>query len=191
MSADRPTEPRIAPVAEPTGEAAEVIEASLMAPHATPLNVFLTLVHHPKLAKRFNLFGGYLLNKGVVPTREREIVILRVGWNARSVYEFGQHTIVAERVGLSRAELAALASDDPGGGWEPGDRDLIALADELCAHDCVSATTFERLRRRWNEAELIELVTCAGFYRMVAGVLNTFGVQLDDGVPGWPPGVTP
>ena len=47
-----------------------------------PINIFATLAKHPKMAKRFNLFGGFLLNKGLVPAREREIVILRVGWNA-------------------------------------------------------------------------------------------------------------
>jgi hypothetical protein len=26
----------------------------------------------------------------------------------------------------------------------------------------------------------------AGFHFMVSGILNSFGVQLDEGVPGWP-----
>ncbi|MEY4044721.1 MAG: hypothetical protein RL644_989, partial [Actinomycetota bacterium] len=33
---------------------------------------------------------------------------------------------------------------------------------------------------------LVELVVVAGFYRLVSGFLNTMGVQLDAGVPGWP-----
>jgi hypothetical protein len=37
-----------------------------------------------------------------------------------------------------------------------------------------------------EEAELVELVICAGFYRLVSGFLNTMGIPLDDGVPGWP-----
>ena len=46
--------------------------------------------------------------------------------------------------------------------------------------------TWAALRGRWNEAELVELVAMAGFYRMVSGFLNTMGVPLDDGVPPWP-----
>lgn len=191
MTTERPTRPRLAPVAEPSGEAAELIEAAMPAPQGTPLNIFTTLAHHPKLLKRFNLFGGYLLNKGLLPAREREIVILRVGWNARAVYEFGQHTMIGERVGLSHDEMAALASDDPGDGWDDDDRALIAMADELCADDCVSDATYRRLQARWSEAELLELVVYAGFYRLVSGMLNTFGVELDPGVPGWPQGSTP
>ena len=68
---------------------------------------------------------------------------------------------------------------------------LIALADELCADDCVSDITWTALRARWDDAELVELVALAGFYRMVSGFLNTLGVQLADGIPGWPDGPAP
>jgi alkylhydroperoxidase family enzyme len=191
----RPTAPRLPLLSDidPESEAGQILSGNLTI-DGTPLNIFQMLAHHPKLFKRFNLFGGFLLNKGLVPEREREIVILRVGWNARAVYEFGQHTVIGRRCGLTDDEIAALASDaapDPAGGtgghaWSEADRDLIALADELCADDCVSDETFARLAGRWDEAQLIELVVCAGFYRLVSGFLNSFGIPLDDGVPGWP-----
>ncbi|MFV0522991.1 MAG: carboxymuconolactone decarboxylase family protein [Acidimicrobiales bacterium] len=188
MSQPRPAQPRIQPVDEFTGEAAEIVSSAITGPDDQPLNIFGTLAHHPKLMKRFNLFGGYLLTKGLVPAREREIVILRIGWNARSVYEFGQHTVIGGAAGLTDDEIAALGSDDPAapGTWSEDDLLLIALADELHADDCVGEDTYAGLAKRWTEAELIELVVCAGFYRLVSGFLNTMGVQLDDGVPGWP-----
>jgi hypothetical protein len=39
------------------------------------LNIFRTMAKHRPLAERFSRFGGYLLFKGLVPAREREIVI--------------------------------------------------------------------------------------------------------------------
>lgn len=185
MSA-RPSRPRIAPLTELEGEAAEIVAGSMGSERSRPLNIFATLAHHPKLFKRFNLFGGFLLNKGLLPAREREIVILRVGANARSRYEFGQHTLIGRDCGLSDAEIAALALPDPHDGdveWSDDDADLIALADELCRDDCVGEHTWALLARRWNEAELQELVIVAGFYRLVSGYLNTMGVELDDFVP--------
>lgn len=151
-----------------------------------PLNIFRTLGHHPFLLKRFNLLGGAFVAHGLLPAREREIVILRVGWNCRSVYEFGQHTLMGREAGLTDAEIAALATTRAEGSWSADDQALIALADELCADDCVSDATFEALRRRWNDAELVELVMLAGCYRMVSGFLNSLGVQPEDGLPGWP-----
>ena len=151
-----------------------------------PLNIFRTLAHQPTLLKRFNALGGAFLAHGLLPARERELVILRVGWNCRSVYEFGQHTLMGREAGLTEAEVAALATTRAGGPWSDDDEALIALADEICADDCASDATFDALRKRWSDAELVELVALVGFYRMVSGMLNTLGVQPEDGLPGWP-----
>ena len=68
---DRPTSPRIEPVGEPDAELQEIL-AGALTHDGTPLNIFGVLGRHPKLLKRFNLLGGFLLNKGLVPrTRAR------------------------------------------------------------------------------------------------------------------------
>jgi alkylhydroperoxidase family enzyme len=167
-------------------ELAAILGMGINAPDGTPLNIFGTIAHHPRLLKRFMNFAGLFLNKGFLPAREREIVILRVGWNCQSVYEFGQHTIIGERVGLSLDEVAALTRDVDAGQWSEDDSYLIAMADELCANNCVSDATWQALTKRWNEAELVELVMVAGVYRLVSGFLNTMGVELDADTPGWP-----
>lgn len=181
----RPTAPRIEPVTEFDGELAEIM-ANALTHDGTPLNIFGTLGRHPKLLKRFNLLGGFILNKGLVPARERELVILRVGANARAEYEFGQHTIIGRDCGLTDDEVTALTRDPADHPWSPGDRALIALADDLHADDCVSDATWSQLAESWDDAQLIEFLVVAGFYRLVSGFLNSTGVQLDDGVPGFP-----
>ncbi len=181
----RPAQPRIEPIAAYDGELEEIL-ATALTHDGKPLNIFATLGHHPKLLKRFNLLGGFLLNKGLLPPRERELVILRVGANARAQYEFGQHTLIGLNCGLTQDEIDALV-DEPGAhDWSNDDRALIALADDLHADDCVSDATWAHLATRWNDAELVELLVVAGFYRLVSGFLNSTGVQLDDGVPGFP-----
>ncbi|MEP1122974.1 MAG: carboxymuconolactone decarboxylase family protein [Ilumatobacter sp.] len=181
----RPTHPRIEPITEFDGELAEIL-ATALTRDGKPLNIFGTLGHHPKLLKRFNLLGGFLLNKGLLPARERELVILRVGANARSQYEFGQHTVIGLDCGLTQEEIDALVRAPGDHDWSDGDLALIALADDLHADDCVSDGTWASLDARWNDAELAELLVVAGFYRLVSGFLNSTGVQLDDGVPGFP-----
>ena len=182
----RPRYARLRPVQNPSDEVQAIIAKGLTRPDGKPLNIFGTLAHHPALLKRFNVLGGLFLSKGTLPEREREIVILRVGWNCRAVYEFGQHTIIAKRVGLSEAEIAALVRKPDSYAWRAADAVLIAMADELCADDCVSDKTWQDLAARWDEAQLAELVMVAGFYRMVSGFLNSTGVQLDPDTPGWP-----
>ena len=181
----RPSEPRIEPIIEFDAELAEILGTALTR-GGKPLNIFGTLGHHPKLLKRFNLLGGFLLNKGLIPPRERELVILRVGANARAEYEFGQHTVIGLDCGITQDEIDALVRSPETHGWSHSDRALIALADDLHADDCVSDSTWAELADEWSEAQLAELLVVAGFYRLVSGFLNSTGVQLDDGVPGFP-----
>jgi alkylhydroperoxidase family enzyme len=181
----RPTAARLEPVAEISADL-EPLLAKTVVRNGKPLNIFGVLAHHPKLLDRFNRLGGLLLTRGTVPEREREVVILRVGWRCRAIYEFGQHTLIGRQTGLTDAEIAALAGADDTHPWSEGDQALIALADDLCRDDCATDETWKALRPRWSDEQLVELVVCAGFYRMVSGFLNTMGVQLDAGVPGWP-----
>jgi 4-carboxymuconolactone decarboxylase len=150
-----------------------------------PLNIFRTLIKNRPLADRFNRFGAYFLLKGLLPARERELVIMRVGWRCGSEYEFGQHTVMSRPAGVNEEEVARLATESTDG-WAETDRDLVVFADELCADNDVTDETWVRLAARWSEEELIELLLLAGFYRLVSGFLNSVGVELDPGVPGWP-----
>ncbi len=179
--ADRPTTPRILPNDSPDEAAAALLERTLLR-DGKPINIFGTLAHHPALMKQFNRMGGQLLRNGLVPDREREIVVLRVGANARAPYEFGQHVLIGRDAGLTDDEITAIRGAGPMA-WSDDDRALLALADELHLDDCVSDETFAALRGRWSEPELVELLVLAGFYRLVSGFLNSAGVQLDDGVP--------
>jgi alkylhydroperoxidase family enzyme len=182
----RPTSPRISPLVDLSAELQTIMGGGINSPAGTPLNIFGTIAHHPKLLKRFMNFAGLFLNKGLLPAREREIVILRVGWNCQSVYEFGQHRIIGQRVGLTMVEIVELTKDSTEHQWSARDQALIAMSDELCADNCVSTATWEELQASWNEAELVELVMVAGTYRLVSGFLNTMGVELDADTPGWP-----
>ena len=182
----RPTSPRITPLVDLTEELQTIMGGGINSPAGTPLNIFGTIAHHPKLLKRFMNFAGLFLNKGLLPAREREIVILRVGWNCQSVYEFGQHTVIGQRVGLSLSEIDALTKKSKAYKWSDRDSALIAMSDELCADSCVSEATWKLLATDWKEDELIELVMVAGTYRLVSGFLNTMGVELDADTPGWP-----
>jgi alkylhydroperoxidase family enzyme len=175
--------PRIAPVADPDTETAEILAKTLVG-DGPPLNVFTTLARHPRLLKRFNVLGGFFLTRGALPARDREIVILRSAWRSGSEYEFGQHVLIARQAGLTNAEIDALASER--GAWPAHEAALVAVADEVDRQAAISDATWDALRTTYDEQQMIEVVLLAGFYRMLAGLLNTAGVERDAGVPGWP-----
>jgi len=176
-------EPRIAPLIDPSREVEELLDKTRIR-QGRPLNIFATMAHHPRLLKRFNVLGGLFMGRGVLPARERELVILRTAWRTGCVYEFGQHRLLATREGLTEDEIRRVTEESTE--WPEGDAPLIRLADEVHTNRDVSDELWAELKRRWGEAELIELVALAGFYGMVATFLNATRVQLDPGVPGWP-----
>ncbi|HZZ88920.1 MAG TPA: carboxymuconolactone decarboxylase family protein, partial [Caulobacteraceae bacterium] len=102
--------PRIAPLRddEMTDEQRQAL-APMSAGGRPVLNIFRTLVRAPKALARFNEWGSYVLSRrNSLPPREREIVILRVGFLCKSGYEFTQHTRIGLAEGLSADEIARI-----------------------------------------------------------------------------------
>ena len=176
----RLTKPRITPVADAdlTPEQSEALEAFRPGP---VLNIFRTLVHAPKALGRFNAWGGYVLSRrNDLPAREREIVILRTGFLCKSGYEFTQHTRIGLQSGLSEAEIGQIKAGADAG-WSAADAALIKASDELHADQFITDATWAELRRHFGEKACMDVVFTAGQYTQVSMMLNSFGVQLDEG----------
>ena len=148
-----------------------------------PLNIFRTLAHHPKLLKRWLVFANHVLGKSTLPERERELLILRIGWLSRAGYEWGQHVLIGRECGLSDAEIRAIKAGPDAGDWSGTDRDLLLAADELHRDAHVSDATWARLAARWDTEQLMDIVFTVGQYALVSMALNSFGVQPEAGLP--------
>jgi 4-carboxymuconolactone decarboxylase len=145
------------------------------------LNIFRTLVRAPKALSRFNAWGGYVLSRrNDLPAREREIVILRVGFLCKSGYEFTQHTRIGLQEGLTADEISRI-KQGAGAGWGAADAALIQAADELHADQFITDDTWRELARHFTEKQCMDVVFTVGQYTQVSMMLNTFGVQLDAG----------
>ncbi|EJL36759.1 hypothetical protein PMI01_00899 [Caulobacter sp. AP07] len=182
----RLNEPRVRPVNMDalTPDQAEVLAplgAGGVIPAGRVLNIFRTLAHAPKALKAFLTWGNYILSKkNDLPAREREIVILRTGWLCRSGYEWTQHVEIGLRCGLTPDEIPRLKAG-PDAGWSPADAALVRAADELHADQFVSTPTWAALLAHFGEKQAMDVVFTAGQYTQVCMMLNSFGVQLDDG----------
>ena len=158
---------------------------AMKAPSGEPLNIFGTLARHPGLFRKWMQFGGKLLT-GKLPARDREILILRTGWNCRSEYEWGQHVTIGRAAGLTDHEIDRIALGPDASGWSDDDALLLHAADELHAEASLSDDTWKALADRYDEMQLIEVPMLVGQYHLVAFTLNSLGVQREAGVPGFP-----
>jgi 4-carboxymuconolactone decarboxylase len=178
----RPAAPRIPPLpeAEIDDQARELL-AQAGGPVAAATNIFTTLVRHPGLFRRWLPFGGKLL-AGTLPARDRELLILRTGWNCRAAYEWAQHVRIARQSGLGDDEIARVRSGPAAAGWSAWDATLLRAADELHDAACITDATWGTLAERYDERQLIEVPMLVGHYHLVGYALNSLGVQVEPGV---------
>jgi len=150
------------------------------------LNIFRTLAHHPKLLKRWLVFGNHVLAKSTLSPRDRELLILRVGWLCRAEYEWAQHVVIGLRSGLSEEEIERIPAGPEAEGWQDFDRSLLRATDELHGDSFITEDTWTALCERYDTQQLMDLVFTVGQYQLVSMALNTLGVQLDPGLSGFP-----
>lgn len=177
--------PRVAPLAndEWDDEAAGV-----MAPFVKQgriLNIFRTLSNHSALAKRWMVFANHILGKSTLSVRDREMLILRIGYLCQAGYEWGQHVLIARDAGMSDDEIRLCKSGPDTPGISDLDRLLLTATDELHNDAHVSDATWSGLSEHYNTQQLMDIVFTVGQYNLVSMALNSFGVQPDEGLPGW------
>jgi alkylhydroperoxidase family enzyme len=181
----RLTKPRLEPLAEEKwdDETHELLERLQM--DGRVFNIFRTLASHPKLLKRWLVFGNHILYKSTLPPRERELLILRTGWICRAEYEWGQHVVIGKKEGLSPDEINRIKEGPDAPGWSEQDATLLRAVDELHSHAFISDPVWNALAASYNTQQLLDLIFTVGQYNMVSMALNTLGVQLDEGVAGF------
>jgi alkylhydroperoxidase family enzyme len=178
----RLSRPRIAPLQddELTPEQAEALRPVREGTMGV-LNIFRTLARAPKALTRFNQWGSYVLSRrNDLPARQREIVILRTGWLCRSGYEWTQHLEIGFQAGLSREESERIKKGADAG-WSAADAALIRATDELVADHFIGEATWAELGRHFTDKQRMDVVFTVAQYAQVSMILNTFGVQLDEG----------
>lgn len=165
-------------------------QAAILAPFADPanpvgggrvLNIFRTLARAPKALAGFLAWGNYILSRrSALPPREREIVILRTGWLCRSGYEFAQHRRIGLEYGLTVAEIERIKVGPDVSGWTPLEAAMLRATDELVSDHFVSDATWAALAELGDKGRM-DLVLTVGQYTQVSMLLNSFGVQIEDG----------
>lgn len=148
-------------------------------------NIFKTLAQHPDLMRRWLVFANHILGKSTLAARERELVILRIGYLCQAGYEWGQHVLIARQAGMSDAEIRSAKTGPDTPGLAELDRLLLQATDELHADAHVSDATWQGLAEHLTTQQLMDVVFTVGQYNLVSMALNSFGVQPDEGLPGW------
>lgn len=135
-------------------------------------DIFSVMHINARLFWAWLFFASRLMPGGKLPAQDREKIILRVAWLCRSRYEWGQHVEIALRVGVSDAQIVELTRNTS--------NILMRACDELVRDKCIADATWQALTAQYDDKLMIEIVMLIGHYEMVAGFLNSAGLQLED-----------
>ncbi|ORB51078.1 carboxymuconolactone decarboxylase [Mycobacterium persicum] len=178
----------------PVDEAKAAADEAGVPDYMAELSIFQVLLNHPRLARTFNDLLATMLWHGALDPRLRELAIMRIGWLTGCDYEWTQHWRVASGLGVSAEDLIGVRDWQRHDGFGPAERAVLAATDDVVRDGAVSADSWAACERELHgdTTVLIELVTAIGAWRMVASILHSLEVPLEDGVSSWPPdGVSP
>jgi alkylhydroperoxidase family enzyme len=141
-----------------------------------PMNfdILGVLARHPAMAREFLTYNAFLLQRGELPLRLRELAVLRLAHTRRSVFFWGEHVRVATAGGLSEADIARLASGNDE--FDGIDRLVLEATDELLANGRAAPVTWQRLVDQLGTHQAMELIFVVGTYAMLAMACNTWAL---------------
>jgi alkylhydroperoxidase family enzyme len=114
------------------------------------------------------------------------MLILRIGWDCRSEYEWAQHVGSVGRARDHGLDPVRIAQGPDAVGWDPFERAILLAVDELFRDATISDRTWAVLAERYDTELLMSAVFTASSYRATSMALNAFGVQLEPGNERFP-----
>jgi alkylhydroperoxidase family enzyme len=144
----------------------------------TPPNLYRALASHPAIVAAWTEFANTLRHGSRTPRALRELVILRGAQVSASEYEWAQHLRMARKAGVREAQIEALAGWRASTEFDARERAALQLAESVTSGR-VSDEIYREAMRHFDHHDYVELAVTAGFYAMVARVLDAMAVDLE------------
>ncbi len=166
-----------------TPEQRAVAEAIQSGPRGAGLRgPFNVLLRSPELCDLVQRVGAYVRFKSVLPAPLNEMAICMAGRKWTAQYEFYAHRRLALEAGLDAAIVDAIAAGQRPAKLSDDEASVYDFASEMLGTGQVSDATFARVKDRFGERGVMDLVGAIGYYSLVSMVLNVGRVPLPAGV---------
>ncbi len=128
-------------------------------------NMFRVMAHRPEIFSTMMAHFAAVLNTGTVPTKLKELIIVRTSQVNQTPYCLASHTILARGLGWTDEQLAQLANWRERSDFTPAEKAAVRLAETVTrdAH-AVSDEQFSELRQYYSEGEIVELLCAIGLF---------------------------
>src|SRR3954447_13718493 len=128
-------------------------------------NMFRVMAHRSEIFATMQDHFAAVLNTGTVPTKLKELIIVRTSQVNETPYCLASHTILARGLGWSEDQLANLAQWSNRDDFTPAEKSALRLAETVTrnAH-AVADEQFAELRNFYSEGEIVELLCAIGLF---------------------------
>ncbi len=144
---------------------------------------YAPLMHHPALAERVADLGEYLRFHSTLPGDVRELAILITARAASQPFEWAMHVPVARQAGLPEDVIERVRARGDLSTIPPPYSQAARVVEHVLARQSLPRALQDEVQAALGVTGLLELVTLAGFYQLIAGVLFAFDAPLPAGTP--------
>ena len=146
-------------------------------------NMFRVMAHRPEIFATMQAHFGAVLNTGTVPTKLKELIIVRTSQVNVTPYCLASHTILARGLGWTDDQLSHLADWPTRADFTPAEKAALRLAETVTRNaNAVSDEQFAELRSFYSEGEIVELLCATGLFNYFNRFNNA--LQMEPTKPG-------
>ncbi len=149
-------------------------------PLGGPFNIML---RSPAVGNLVQALGGELRFKSSIPSKLNELAIMVTARYWTSQYEWYAHCRLAIEAGLDPAKAKDVAENRRPANMDDDEAMIYDFSRELHETKGVSDTNFKRIKDRFGERGLFDLIAVNGYYSLVSMILNVDKTPLPEGVP--------
>lgn len=164
-----------------TAEQKRIYDEIAKVRHGVVRGPFPIWLRIPELADRANQFGNALRISGKLEKRLFELMVLIIARHWSAQYEWFAHAKSALEAGLSPDIVAAIQNRRRPESFREDEQLVYEIVSEIVESRTLSQSSYDRALSALGPDLLIELVTAAGFYTMIAMVLNVFDAPVPTG----------
>jgi alkylhydroperoxidase family enzyme len=146
-----------------------------------PINLGQALVNSSSGYGNHHMLGRWIREESTIDPRLRELLILQVGYSARSAYEFSHHVKISRAYGVTADDVRSLVSFSKG---QPTtltelERTALRAATELTLAGDIPDATWAKLAEHFDAEQLVELVLIVGYYNHVVRLLSALRIDVE------------
>jgi 4-carboxymuconolactone decarboxylase len=168
---------RIQPVTPGTRPELRPTEDKVIASRGKITLLYQVLLNSPAICEGWEQLMTAVRYKTSLSDRLRELIILRIAVLNDAPYEFNAHAPIAEKAGVSPAEIEAVRQTPPGAALSEHEQRVLALTDAMTRDIHVPDALFERVTAGMTDTEKVEIAATVASYNMVSRFLVGLHVE--------------